>query len=94
MSKKPSPHDNDQSMDALFLPIKPLREKALTQLGGHEDNFYEWAVLAAATHYLRPEVALEKLLPDQLDDVIYELGPDFQDELADFIDDENDDEEE
>ena len=37
----------DQAMDELFKPLLPLREQALDQLDGNEDNFYEWAVLAA-----------------------------------------------
>lgn len=78
----------DQAMDELFKPLLPLREQALDQLDGNEDNFYEWAVLAASTHHLRPEVPMSKLLPDQLDDTIHDLGGEFQDELAEFIDDE------
>lgn len=94
MSGKNQNQESEEfSIEELFKPITPLRQEAFQQLDGNEDNFYEWAVLAAAAHHLAPEVALKKLLPDQIDDTIHELGPDFQDDLADFLEEGEEDEE-
>lgn len=76
-----------QEMQQLAGPILPILPDAFIQIGDEgPELFAQWISIALTINEVKPDLPLDKLLPDVLDETIAEIGPELEEMLSQIED--------